>query len=63
MCKILYKSSVSFWTLYIRLWNKEDAKYVIMDAGYKTLTIARMIIEDGKESVMSYTRPMTKDVF
>lgn len=55
--------SVSFWPLYMRLRNKEEAKYVVMDAGYKTPAIARVIIEDGKVPVMPYTRPMTKDGF
>ena len=43
--------------------KKEDVKYIVMDAGYKTPAIARVIIEDGKVPVMPYTRPMTKDGF
>lgn len=47
----------------MRLRNKEAAKYIVMDAGYKTPAIARAVLEDGKVPVMPYTRPMTKEGF
>ena len=38
-------------------------KYCIVDAGYKTPAIAKMLIDDGVTPVFPYKRPMTKDGF
>lgn len=38
-------------------------KYCIVDAGYKTPAIAKMLIDDGVVPVFPYKRPMTKDGF
>ncbi len=55
--------SVSFWDLYKRLKERENAKYYVMDAGYKIPAIMHQLIEDGKIPVMPYKRPMTKAGF
>lgn len=55
--------SVSFFPLYERIRKNEYAKYIVMDAGYKTAAIAKAIISDEKIPVMPYTRPMTKEGF
>lgn len=38
-------------------------KYCIVDAGYKTPTIAKMLLDDGIKPVFPYKRPMTKAGF
>lgn len=38
-------------------------KYCIVDAGYKTPAIAKMLLDDGVQPVFPYKRPMTKDGF
>lgn len=38
-------------------------KYCIVDAGYKTPAIAKILIDDGVTPVFPYKRPMTKDGF
>lgn len=35
----------------------------MVDAGYKTPAIAKMLIDDGVTPVFPYKRPMTKDGF
>lgn len=55
--------SVSFWELYKRLKECKNAKYYVMDAGYKIPAIMRQLIEDGKTPVMPYKRPITKSGF
>lgn len=36
---------------------------LVMDAGYKTPAIAKMLIDDGIKPLLPYKRPMTKDGF
>lgn len=38
-------------------------KNCIVDAGYKTPAIAKILIDDGVTSVFPYKRPMTQDEF
>ena len=48
------------------LYDKLDGtgmKYCIVDAGYKTPAIAKMLLDDGVQPVFPYKRPMTKDGF
>lgn len=39
------------------------SELIVVDAGYKTPAIAKMIIDDGKKPLFPYKRPMTKDGF
>lgn len=55
--------SVSFWELYKRLKELKEAKYYVMDAGYKIPAIMRRLTIDGKIPVVPYKRPMTKAGF
>lgn len=55
--------SVSFWPLYERIRKKEDARYMVMDAGYKIPAIMKAVIEDNKVPVIPYKRPLTKQGF
>ena len=56
--------STTFPKLYSSLKEKyKDFHRGIVDSGYKTLAIAKIIIDDGKIPVMSYKRSMTKDGF
>ena len=56
--------SVSFPSLYNKLIQEYvDIKNVVVDAGYKTPAVARLIIESEKTPIMPYKRPMTKDGF
>lgn len=56
--------SQSFPNLYKRLANNyENMTYVVMDSGYRTPLIAKLIIDDNKIPVLPYKRPMTKDGF
>lgn len=56
--------SVSFPTLYHKLIEEYPAiKNVVVDAGYKTPALARLIIESDRTPIMPYKRPMTKDGF
>ncbi len=54
--------SRTFKGLYDKLNTKETEK-IIADAGYKTPPIAKMLIDDGIEPIMPYTRPKTKEGF
>ena len=54
--------STTFPKLYEKLNGKPIMTYV-MDAGYKTPAIARMILLSGKEAIFPYTRPQTKKGF
>ena len=38
-------------------------EYCIVDAGYKTPAIAKLLLDDGVKPVFPYKRPMTKDGF
>lgn len=40
-----------------------DLKTAILDAGYKTPAIAKMLIDDEVQPLFPYKRPMTKDGF
>lgn len=54
--------SRTFKGLYDKLTNVR-MKYCIVDAGYKTPAIAKMLIDDGVTPIFPYKRPMTKDGF
>ena len=54
--------SRTFKGLYDKLTHV-GMKYCIVDAGYKTPAIAKMLIDDGVTPVFPYKRPMTKDGF
>ena len=36
-------------------------EYCVVDAGYKTPAIAKLLIDDGVKPVFPYKRPMTKE--
>jgi transposase len=56
--------STIFPSLYTKLKGKYgNIKNIVVDAGYKTPAIAKMIIDDGKVPIMPYKRPMTKKGF
>ena len=43
---------------------KEEAEFIVMDAGYKTAWIAKKVLEDGRIPILPYTRKNNrKDVF
>ena len=54
--------SRTFKGLYDKLADA-GMKYCIVDAGYKTPAIAKLLIDDGVKPVFPYKRPMTKDGF
>lgn len=54
--------SRTFKKLYDRIENI-GMKYCVVDAGYKTPAIAKLLIDDGVKPVFPYKRPMTKDRF
>lgn len=54
--------SRTFKGLYEKLANK-GMEYCIVDAGYKTPAIAKMLLDDGVKPVFPYKRPMTKAGF
>ena len=56
--------STVFPILYKRLKEKhEHMQNIVLDAGYKTPALAKLIIDDGKTPIMPYKRPMTKQGF
>ena len=54
--------SRTFKGLYEKLADK-GVEYCIVDAGYKTPAIAKMLLDDGVKPVFPYKRPMTKAGF
>ncbi len=54
--------SRTFKGIYDKIKNP-DLKSVILDAGYKTPAIAKMLLDDDVNPVFPYKRPMTKDGF
>lgn len=54
--------SRTFRGLYTKL-EKLGMKYCVVDAGYKTPAIAKLLLDDGVNPVFPYKRPMTKDGF
>lgn len=54
--------SITFPFLYEKL-KKYDVKTMVMDAGYKTPAIAKLVIDDGITPLYPYKRPMTKKGF
>jgi transposase len=54
--------SRTFKGLYDKLKNI-GMKYCVVDAGYKTPAIAKLLLDDGVKPVFPYKRPMTKDGF
>lgn len=55
--------SSTFIDLYRKLSSVFDISTMVMDAGYKTPAIAKMLIDDGITPVFPYKRPMTKKGF
>lgn len=54
--------SRTFKGLYDKLANI-GMEYCVVDAGYKTPAIAKLLLDDGVKPVFPYKRPMTKDGF
>ena len=54
--------SRTFKGIYDKIKNP-DLKSVILDAGYKTPAIAKLLLDDKVNPVFPYKRPMTKDGF
>ena len=54
--------SRTFKGLYDSLENI-GMEYCVVDAGYKTPAIAKLLLDDGVKPVFPYKRPMTKDGF
>lgn len=57
-----HHDSRTFKTLYDKI-KSIGIETLIADAGYKTLGIAKLLIDDGIKPLMSYKRPMTKEGF
>lgn len=55
--------SITFPTLYDKLRKLYQLKKIILDAGYKTPAIAKLLIDDKLTPVFPYKRPMTKKGF
>lgn len=55
--------SRTFPSLYEKLLMNFDIKMMVMDAGYKTPAIAKLLIDNGITPNMPYKRPMTKKGF
>ena len=55
--------STTFAELYTKLTATLDPSTLVMDAGYKTPAIAKLLIDDGVTPVFPYKRPMTKKGF
>jgi hypothetical protein len=56
--------STSFPELYEKLTHSyTNIKRIVVDSGYKTPAIAKLILDDGRIPIMPYKRPMTKDGF
>ena len=43
--------------------ERTNATGIVVDSGYKTPAIAKLILDDGKTPIMPYKRPMTKTGF
>ena len=54
--------SRTFKSLYEKIENI-GMEYCIVDAGYKTPAIAKLLLDDGVRPVFPYKRPMTKEGF
>ena len=54
--------SVTFPAIYEKV-KHDGLEMVVVDAGYKTPAIAKMLIDDGVKPLFPYKRPMTKDGF
>ena len=57
-----HHDSRTFPDIYKKL-EPYDVETVIMDAGYKTPPIAKLIFDNGQTPLFPYKRPMTKDGF
>lgn len=52
--------SVVFEDIYLKAISKfPNTKHVVMDAGYKTPYIAKLVFDDDREPIFPYTRPKT----
>ena len=54
--------SRTFEGIYGKIKNP-DLKTAILDAGYKTPAIAKLLLDDGVRPLFPYKRPMTKNGF
>ena len=54
--------SRNFYSLYENL-RKYEPEMIVADAGYKTPAIAKLLLDEGIEPLLSYKRPMTKEGF
>jgi len=54
--------SVTFPEIYEKI-KDIGVETMIVDAGYKTPAIAKMLLDDGKKPLFPYKRPMTKEGF
>ena len=54
--------SRTFKGLYDKI-KDDDIKTIIMDAGYKTPAIAKLLLDEGIQPLFPYKRPMTKEGF
>lgn len=54
--------SRTFKSLYDKIKNSE-LETLIMDSGYRTPAIAKLLLDDGIQPLFPYKRPMTKDGF
>ena len=54
--------SRTFKGLYDKI-KDDDIKTIIMDAGYKTPAIAKLLLDEGIQPLVPYKRPMTKEGF
>ena len=57
-----YNDSRTFKGLYDKI-KDQGIQTMIMDAGYKTPAIAKLLIDDGIKPLFPYKRPMTKEGF
>ncbi|MGO5076187.1 IS1182 family transposase, partial [Clostridium sporogenes] len=56
--------SVAFPSLYTNIIEQyKNVKNIVVDSGYKTPAIAKLIIDSNKVPIMPYKRPMTKKDF
>lgn len=55
--------STTFVELYAKLTATLEPSTLVMDAGYKTPAIAKLLLDDGLTPVFPYKRPMTKKGF
>ena len=56
--------SIAFDTVYDKVTGQfEEVESVVMDSAYRTPWICKKIMENGRQAVLPYKRPMTKEGF